>query len=150
MSDQERYIQSLKRKNAYLKIKRHGLRLLLEEAYTMANSGYVDTDTVMPEAREHGTDNVLRIKKDLLNSIYGVMMADPEPEPVVRSRDELVKALYACGRSDGCAGEECPFWMHDREKCYNDIRLLAAYMLEHRLDGLSQEQIEEALSNGNT
>lgn len=147
MSDRERYLQSLERENAYLKIKQHGLRLLLEEAYTMANSGYVDTDTVMPEAREHGTDDALRIKKDLLNSIYGVMMADPEPEPVVLLRDDLVKALYACGRSDGCAGEECPFWMPDREKCYNDIRLLAAYMLEHSLGGLSQMEIEEVLGN---
>lgn len=34
--------------------------------------------------------------------------------------------------------------VHDR------LHMLAAYMLEHRLDGLTQEQIEEVLSNGNT
>jgi hypothetical protein len=72
-------------------------------------------------------------------------------ETVRMSRDDLVKALYACGRTRGCAGRVCPlFTSSSCSYCGNDLRLLAAYMLQHDLAGLTMEQIREVLVNGNT
>ena len=71
-------------------------------------------------------------------------------EEVVLSRDDLIKALLACGRTDGCAGKDCPMFTPFRMNCCNDIRLLAAYMLRFNLTGLTQEEIEEVLNDGNT
>lgn len=68
-------------------------------------------------------------------------------KPVVLTREALVRALYTCGRTLVCAGEICPVYLTCGANCHNDLRLLAAYMLQHDLQGLTEEQIKEVLYN---
>lgn len=74
----------------------------------------------------------------------------PSESKTVLTREDLVTALYGYGRTGGCcAGEVCPLFSIGGPNCMNNLRLLAAYMLEHDLVGLTKEQIEEALNHGN-